>query len=326
MRILLLPFSIIFGFFVYLRNFFYKIGLLKSHKLPVFVVSIGNLTMGGTGKTPITEAVIEIYKNLGIKATVLTRGYGRRSKKIEAVELTSAVEDVGDEPLWIKTKQPSAEVIVGANRLEAFKKVGSSVQVVILDDGFQHQKIKRDKNIVLVDATASMKDYMLFPLGLAREQLSSLSRCDAIFLTKSNLADIKKLDLLKEKIKNVKKIFEVPFLFDKCVDIKNQQLELDLKGKSVLLVSGIANPTSFKKIVENQGANTVGHIEYRDHYFYTQKDVENIEQRAVQKNAEYILTTEKDATKLIKLHLTKVVGVVKLKVQISHEVENWLKF
>lgn len=325
MTVLLTPFSFLFWLVSSLRKFLYKISFLKSYDLGVPVISVGNITTGGTGKTPFVENLIELYEQKKMKVGVLTRGYGRKSKKVLEVTRNSVADDVGDEPLWLKSKHPEAIIAVGANRVAAFEYLKNKVDVVILDDGFQHYRIKRKTDIVLLDATANKNDLFLLPKGRARESLSSLKRADVVFLTKTNITSSEQLLYWRKKLADcgVKSSFDMEVSFKECINLKTNDL-INLDAKKVVLCSAIANPLSFDKVVLQQKCKILFHKIFSDHHSYSEADVRLVADDALLAGAELLLITEKDAVKWSNAEHNIAIGVVKIKTNIPVGAQKWL--
>lgn len=317
MRLLLWPFSLIFELITWLRLMFYRVGLLKSYKLPVPVISVGNLTAGGSGKTPFVDFLISEFEIKNLKVGVLTRGYGRKSSQIIKVQLDHSADDVGDEPLWLKKKHPQAEIVVGADRVKS-SKLFEKVDVVILDDGFQHFKIKRDLDIVLLDATSQASDLWLLPMGFAREKFVFINRADMVFLTKTNMASNQQIEYWTQRINSlgIDKVFKAESVYDSCFEITSKSI-LELKSKNVYLCSAIAKPHSFEWMIKNAGANVLGHQILKDHGRIDDRVQKQVLLEAKNLKADAILITEKDQMKWkeLKDH-TIPIGVLKIKTKL----------
>ena len=284
------------------RLFLYNSGILKTYKLPAYVISIGNITSGGTGKTPLTIHLASYLLSLGYKVAVLSRGY-KGSFNNSGVVLVSDGTDIladydvcGDEPYLIAKRVPKALVLVSKNRINAGKsaiKLGANV--LILDDGFQYLKLQRDENILTFDGHDLFGSGDLLPYGKLRELPDSIKRSTSIVISNPQ-EDINLTKKYSQGIKtlNVKyKIIEITSLNTK-VSLKVENVK-DLK---LLAVCGIANPESFISLLKNEGLNAMRHIFFLDHHNYVYKDVENIIKFAEKSKIENIITTEKDSIKL----------------------------
>jgi tetraacyldisaccharide 4'-kinase len=287
---ILFPISFIYGIVLFLRNYFFDIGLFSQYKSSIKVVSVGNLSVGGTGKTPHVEFLIDSFK--GTKnIAVVSRGYGRASKGLVKVELDSKSSEVGDESLQLKLKYPELTVIVAERRKDAlvFLENYTNVDLCILDDAFQHRYVARDLNILLSEyENPYFKDYVL-PSGRLREFRRGYKRSDIIIYTKcKSFKNINK-DLYSNKN-------NIPVHFSK-VDYKN--LNIENTCENIILVTGIAKPVYLKNELEKR-FKFVNHKEFKDHHAYSLKDVEMIHKlfdNLVSEN-KFIVTTEKDWVKL----------------------------
>lgn len=305
MRLFLFPFSVTYAFFVGFRNLFYDIGFFKTKKLPCCVISIGNLTVGGTGKTPTVIALVNHLLKCGISVAVLSRGYGRNSTGTVVVSDGNNIlqnwQTAGDEPILMAKKLPCVPVVVDENRfrggMEIVKKFNP--KVIILDDGFQHRALHRDINILLVNSQFHRKDNYLLPAGNLRESWSQIARSDMIFLTKTNLFE--QNSRLAAKLNS----FNKPVVNTTLeLDIKlktgfNRDLPLStLKNKRVLAVSALGSPKGFEQSLSETGAVIADHLVFRDHHKFTKTDIEKIHTKKVNTDSELIITTEKDFIKL----------------------------
>ena len=300
------PLSLLYGSAVWLRNLFFDIGLFNTIDVGVPVISVGNLTAGGTGKTPIVKEIVKILLESGKKTAVVSRGYGREStgtvivsdgKNILVDTLSS-----GDEPMMIARSIPSVIVISDEDRVRGARVAidDMGAEVIVLDDGFQHRRIHRSKNIILMDARLMPFDTMMLPAGFRREFLSSLKRADAVLITKvkdSNEADVLLTD---ERIGNVAHRFSSSFV---PTGIKHfsggamQSLEI-LKKHSVVALCGIASPDSFQKSIEGCGAVVKEMFSFEDHHQFTRNEADAVVASFHRNGADFILMTEKDGVRL----------------------------
>lgn len=326
---LLKPFQWAYGWLVQARLLMYRLRCLKPYRPPVPVISIGNLTTGGTGKTPI---VITLAKGLiaaGKTVVILSRGYGAE----QPVAYARALDPChGDEAYLIQEQVPEAIVIVGKNRVETLQRAIRDYRpdYVILDDGFQYLKLARDLNILLIDGHLLLGNEELLPLGPLREPISELSRADLVFITKSLAPDgMAKVDQWMHRYpSNPEKehlpldpsatpamtVLTVPF---QPTGLKLAQIELGKhKGKadapilelvyedqSVIAFSGIAQPDQFESDLQSLGLNVLAHMRYADHHCYTEADMAHITALFHQWEAKnpILVTTDKDLTKLRRL-------------------------
>jgi tetraacyldisaccharide 4'-kinase len=289
----------------------YNIKILPSVEFDIPVICIGNITVGGTGKTPHTEYIAGLLQKQ-FKVAVLSRGYKRTSKGFRIVTASSTVAEAGDEPVQIACKFPNVPVAVDRNRKNGIKqiiKLFPETEVILLDDAFQRRQITPGISILLTDFGRLMtRDYML-PYGNLRENVSNMKRADVIIVTKSP-ADISPMQ--KRLIE--KEIDKAPYqnLYFTSVEYNRPEPLFKTNGllsepdfskpnhTGVLLVTGIANPQPFKEFVQTI-ANEVVHIEYPDHYQFREQDIAIIREsfaRQVKSPVKYIITTEKDSIRL----------------------------
>lgn len=287
------------------RNWLYDHSLKRVHKVPAKVISVGNLTVGGTGKTPVTLALIDVLKEKGLTCGVVSRGYKRQKSGVLNVELgPQAALDFGDEPVLIKSVNPEIPVIVGEKKVAAAKKLleATPVQFLVCDDAFQHRALGRDLNLLLLDATENMRNYRVMPVGRARESLlPALKRVDYFVLTKTNLADN---DQLKDLIfwlkdKSDKPVLLAAYGFNGFRSVNGEHVPT--LRDAAYLISGVAKPETVDKVVADH-VKIVKHKTFDDHHRYTHLEVEAILDEASQLQARWILTTAKDATKLAPFH------------------------
>ena len=297
-RFLVFPLSIIFKFVTDIRNKLYDCNFLKSEKINVPVISVGNLSTGGTGKTPLVDFIIYNLKR-DYNISVLSRGYNRKSKGFIEIKNSDNPSLVGDEPFLIKSNHSEVLVFACEDRVEGAKKIISenNTNLILLDDAFQHRKISRNLDIVLTDYNNLFyKDYLL-PYGNLRESRNNINRADVIIVTKCPL-DFNKADAIKIKNQiNPKKTQSLFFSQIKYSEILFGFKELSFKSirnSKLTLVTGIANSQPLKEYLKKNNVN-FDHFDYPDHYNYSRKDVNKI--LATTKN-NIILTTKKDYYKL----------------------------
>ncbi|MGM0568807.1 MAG: tetraacyldisaccharide 4'-kinase [Elusimicrobiota bacterium] len=289
-------------------SFFYKKalslhrGLSRAKSAGVPVISVGNITVGGTGKTPF---VMKIMGDIGgkVKKAVVSRGYGRKGSKPFEVESGDDYVKSGDEPLMIKRRFPDSVVIVNKNRYRGAREAADKgCRVVILDDGFQSWEIKKDLNIVLVDAVNPFGSGKLFPFGSLREPENSLSRADIVVVTRCNRTDGGSFDKIKEKIQSFApraQILSAGEKLSKFVSVFNSQKRDAgfLSGKRLMCFSAIGRNSAFHRMLEEKKAVIVEKREKRDHHRWKENEIKKFVSEAAQKNLR-LVTTEKDAIKL----------------------------
>ena len=279
--------SLIYALAIYLRALFYKFGIFKAEKANLKVISVGNITLGGTGKTPFVIMLAKIFaEEMKKNVCVLIRGYG------------------WDEQAMLKKNLPDIPVLVGENRARSCRRAirlyGSDT--ALLDDGFQHWELERDLNIVLIDSRNPFGNGSLFPRGILREPKESIKRADIVVFTKVPKTgnDINKL---KEELKaiNEKLVFaearhEPEHFYNPR---KKDIVGLDsVKGKRVILISSIGDPAYFEDTIKGLSADIAEHIIFPDHHDYRAKDIDKIKAICGERKFDYLVTTEKDAIKL----------------------------
>lgn len=275
--------------------------LLSVNHVSVPVISVGNITAGGTGKTPFVELLVKLLTLKGNKVAVVSRGYRRRSSGTVIVSdghaLLETAEHSGDEPYQIAAKFRSAVVVVDAHRYQAAKLSVEkfNVDVVLLDDGFQHRSLHRDLDIVMIDEDQSVRRKRLLPAGLMREPLSSLRRADVLVRSSGdggNTGDTRRFD--SKPVVTVRRIPKTVELIDRS---KARPVR-DLRDTQCIAFCGIGNPQSFRRTLDETGLHVKEFFIFGDHYPYSQRDMANIEECAKKLATEFVVTTEKDAVRL----------------------------
>lgn len=284
--------SVPYGMTVRLRNCLYDWGLLASHRARVPVISVGNLTLGGTGKTPCVEWIARYFRQHDVRVAILSRGYGgREGRNDEALVLEENLADVPH--LQDPDRVALAETAV--TELES--------EVLVLDDGFQHRRLHRDLDIVLIDATNPWGHGRLFPAGLLREPVSSLARAHMALLTRCDLVDREELRKLTDRVQRLAPAAAVaatrhrPACFVNS-DGATRNLE-ELAGRSAAAFCGLGNPDAFERTLANLNINVVAFRTFADHHEYTRTDVEDLRAWGQgQPEGLPLLTTQKDLVKL----------------------------
>ena len=309
---LLLSTGSIFYFLAYkTRLLFYKLGFFKTTKVSSIVISIGNITCGGTGKTPLTIEIAKYLINKGFKVAVLSRGYKRKitdnkSKKNVLVsdgeEILTDAEQSGDEPYLIAKNVPKAIVLSGRDRIQtAQSAIKLGANILILDDGFQYLKLHRDENILILDEENPYDNGYLLPAGELRELPDSIKRATSIVLSNSRNTALKTetLNKIKKHVPN-KPTIEMSYRIKslKGMNIVKTINPNEIKDKKVIVFSGIGNPQLFSNSLIEAGLDILEHIIFSDHHNYKFEDISKIINIAKQHNIENIVTTEKDAVKI----------------------------
>lgn len=296
--------SIFYGIGSAFKNYLYDKNILKAKKVNAFVISIGNFTTGGVGKTPVVAEIAKYFVDKGEKVAIISRGYGGKldNKKVnvisDGINLYYKADMAGDEPYWLAVNLNMCAVLTCSNRIKAaeyaINKLG--VTKIILDDGFQHRKIARDLNIVLVDSDKMFGNENLLPAGPLREGIESFKRVDKLVIMSKNIdhARAEKVARIMGKKQGVK-TFVCKVEPDYCYNIvSGEHLK---KGEVITALSAIGQPEQFYKFLEKD-YEIKDKITYDDHHQYSLKDVKNIEG--------IIVTTEKDAVKLALLNQNNI--------------------
>ncbi len=308
---MLSPLGWLYGKIINKRNDLYKNGSLKSRTLGVPTISVGNITMGGTGKTPLVAIIAEILFERGEKVCIISRGYKRANEKervlvSDSKQILVDVKKAGDEPFELANKLVGkAFVVADSNRVEAglWAKEEFGITAFVLDDGFQHLKVKRDLDIVTIDATNPFGNSKTLPAGVLREPLENLRRADLFVITRANIAN--NIQIIKEKIRSYNKYAPIISARNKVAGLAELSnpphgiaIDEQQTGKNYLPFCALGNPDNFFNQLIDEKFNVVGTQRFKDHHFYTQKDIEILEDKARIKNADVLLTTAKDAVKL----------------------------
>lgn len=288
LRAILLICSFFYRIAVILRNLLFDISIFRKAKVDAAVVSVGNITTGGTGKTPLVAWLCNYFAERNVTTAVLTRGYKLKDC------------DLADEPVILAKNCPKAEIIVNADRTAGAKKAITerNAKLLIMDDGFQHRKLARDVDIVAVDATEPFGCEKLLPAGFLREPVSSLKRADAVVITRINQTRPGKIDEIKKRILNISPniVFASAIHKPICARlIKDKQIAVnELAGKRLYAFCGIGNPDAFFQTLAELALNIVAARVYNDHHRYTESDITEICEDGRYKQAEMIITTQKD--------------------------------
>jgi len=287
---------------VALEKIAYRRGWLKARRLSRPVVSVGNLTAGGTGKTPLTAFIADRLRMRGLRPAILTRGYGRRSRGIIALEPASErspdPREVGDEPALLARKLPGIPIVVCADRYRAgcLAEEMFGVDLHLLDDGFQHFRLARDVDIVVLDTTQEPTGLGSKMGGWRREFYSALERAHVVVLTRTELGDPRPIESRVARVNPQAKIFRATTRLGALAELTgNRLLAADtLQGKPVLAFCGIGNPQAFWADLRRWGFSLLGEVAFRDHHLYTPRALNRLISRARASGAEALVTTEKD--------------------------------
>ena len=308
LRYALFPLAMLYWGILFWRNIFYTFGFFISRKLPTKVISIGNITAGGTGKTPAVIYLAKLFLKKGLNVGVLSRGYGRKTAGTQLVtDGEKPVDDwrnFGDEPTLIAQKLPGVPIVVDSNRHRGgtFLVKNFGPDIVIMDDAFQHRAIERDIDIVLINSQDTRTEHRLLPYGFLREPWMSLKRADILIFTKSNIK--KPATFLIAMAKQTKRPwFQSELISGLAISIDGKTKEMK-KGMKILAISAIGDNRGFIQTLKNTGFYIVDTMTFIDHYAYTQDDVEKAKKKIMNSTAEMAITTTKDEVKLSQLDLS----------------------
>jgi tetraacyldisaccharide 4'-kinase len=320
-NLLLTPLSKIFEVISQTRFKLYKNNILKTKTLNCKTISVGNITVGGTGKTPLVAFIAEFLANNGEKVCVLTRGYGRENpnKRVlvsDGKTIFSNAKESGDEPFELAEKLlGKAAVISDKKRFDAGKWANKNLGITafILDDGFQHIQLKRDLDIICIDATNPFGNHKLLPKGALRESLDSLRRADVIVITRVNL--VESSYLVQQLIVEIQNFTDAPIFVSRNKIIHNSEFI----NINCFAFCGLGNPHNFFNQLKQDGIEASGTKIFRDHYKYLQDDVVEIERLAKNCGAKMLLTTAKDGVKLKNLEFSMPIEIVESKLVFDNE-------
>jgi tetraacyldisaccharide 4'-kinase len=299
--------SIFYYFLVKVRLVLYKVSLLKTKVLPKRVISVGNMTVGGTGKTPTVLALARFFQKNGVRVAILSRGYGRSDPN--SIRVVSDGQQVfispalaGEEAYLLAKELKGVIVAVGKNRFRTgqFLLKKYEIDLFILDDGYQHLNLYRGTNILLLDSAAPFGNSYLLPRGILREPISAIKRASMILLAGKGNLDIQTGEY-SECLKTIRiPKYSVRFLPAGFVNMTTSEYHSGetFGGKTAVLVSGIGNPKSFRSLVESFQIEVVRELVFPDHHSYFPDDIEAIADIARSRKADFIITTDKDAVKL----------------------------
>ena len=301
------PLSWVYGCIVGFRNFLFDVGVLKSRAFSVPIISVGNITVGGTGKTPHVEYLVRLLKNQ-VSVAVLSRGYKRKSKGFVVANEQTTAREIGDEPYQMKQKFPHVTIAVDKNRvhgIETLTSQGRGVDVILLDDAFQHRYVKPGVNILLVDYHRLIIYDKLLPAGRLREPLTGKNRADIVIVTKCP-KDLKPMNFrVITKAMDLyayQSLYFTTLVYDEPRHLFNNKVRplTDIPpDEHVLLLSGIASPEQFIEDLSGLKAH-LSTLTFPDHHDFSRKDVQHINETfAALPSPKSIITTEKDAARLV---------------------------
>jgi len=308
-RILLLPFALIYWLIIAIRKWMYDKKIFHSASFGLPLVCVGNLSVGGTGKSPMVEYLVMMLKN-NFKVATLSRGYKRKTKGYALADANSTALEVGDEPMQFHLKFPDIPVAVGEQRLEAIPELlhdKPETEVIILDDAFQHRAIKAGLNILLTDHDNLFTRDFYLPTGDLRDLKSNYKRAEVIVVTKCppGITIEEKEEIIKEiNPLPTQKFFFTAIEYGKPYHISTKLVTELNEKKEVLLVTGIANPRPLKYFLE-KNSKAYYMMQYADHHIFTIDDLKDMKKRfeSIDTSNKIMLTTEKDAVRLVKFNL-----------------------
>ena len=331
MKILLFPLTLLslpYGGVVRLRAFLYSAGVLETKRLPSPVISIGNMTVGGTGKTPLVMTLARGLMRRGIPVAILSRGYKGKNVSDPVVSDGQNIflppEESGDEPYLLSQSLRGVPVLVGKDRFTngqlALRRF--TMKGFLLDDGFQHLPLHRDLNILLIDSRVGFGDRHLLPRGILREPLSQLRRAHLFLLTKTEHPEA--CQVLETELRQIHPSAPIFHSHYEPVGLIGPKEEWEaphsLKGKKVFAFSGIANPDSFSSLLRKCGMEIVKEAIFPDHHRYTEKDLASIRENS--RGTDRVVTTEKDMLKLRNLDLANLsLRALRIELKIWEEEE-----
>ena len=303
--------SLIYGLIVRLLA---AINLARPKRLDPKIISVGNITLGGTGKTTLVEYIARLLKQKGSRVAIISRGYKRRPEG-----------DLGDEPYMLSINLKGVPVLAGPDRIGLIKKAARehSAKTIILDDAFQQWKIKKDLEIVAIDAASFLGNKHMIPRGVLREPVSALRRADVFALTKTDLTgDIRGAEEMLSGLNPRALIIHCihqPIGLYKITTPENLESMGILRGKKIAALSGIGDPDSFEKLLNNLGAYIGLSLQYPDHHDYQNRELVEIAQKTKAANIDTVITTQKDAARLSGLH-AETIGVQILVLRIELKI------
>ncbi len=311
LRIILSPLTVLYRLTIKLRNYLFDKDFFHQTKVECKIISVGNLTVGGSGKTPLVIMLAKYFKTQNINVGVLSRGYGRNTKGYlltsNEKEIFSNVNEAGDEIILI-ANECKVSTAVSEKRVEGINKFlmdMPDLELVILDDAFQHRWIARDMDILIVEqkflSNVNSTEQLLLPLGSMREPFEAIERADVVLINRKFSTKIEIPFRLKKYFEN-KKVFHCCYKVTGIFDVKsNKKYSLkEFEGQHSLVVCGIAKPFSFLRVLQENNINVKNKLIFKDHKNYTLKEIENIRKEFYNTNSYSVLTTQKDAVKLMK--------------------------
>ncbi len=328
------PFSPLYSWLMTTRAALYKKDIFKRYTLPVPVISIGNLTMGGSGKTPVIMALAQWLRDCGYRPAVISRGYGGKAAEKYNIVATDkkvllSADEAGDEPFMLATTLKGVPVITGKSRIHPCQYAVNELRadIILLDDGFQHMAINRTIDMVLFNATTLAGDSRVFPGGVLREPVNALGRCHAFMLTgvtESNRTRAEKFAALLKKRFPDKPLFFANFTQEKSDSVVGRKTVINSSdlGRAYGFCA-IANPVRFQESIEATGVDLVHFKSFRDHKKYCQQSMDTICSEAAAYDASSLITTTKDFVKISSLKRTLPLYVLNMKIELDRTFKEY---
>ena len=303
--IFLYPISMIYRLLIFIRNLLFTNNLLNKKSLPCKVVSVGNISIGGSGKTPMVEYLSKHFQEKGKNVGIISRGYKRNSKETLIVTdgniKPDSWEKFGDEPYLLAHNLNNVPIVVSKSKYEAGMLLinNFNTEIIIIDDGFQHRSLHRDLDIVLINSKDKYENHKLLPIGQLREPFDNINRSDLVILTKSNLYQNNTYLINKIEKMKLSYIFSKIIIDDNMITISGEKVKTSLiNGENIYIMSALGDSKGFEETINKTGAIIKGHKRFSDHYNYNTKDIQKIEKNAIKSNAKFLITTEKDMVKI----------------------------
>ena len=320
MKSLKIIISLIYSILVSVRSGLYNLKILKTYKFDVPIISIGNLTIGGSCKTPMVVHIAKMLKGNQFKPCIISRGYKRKDNHMKLVVVNDdkpSIDEVGDEVYMISKSLPGTPIVIADKKVAAIDYAINNldVNIIILDDGFQSLSVHRNIDIVMINALLKEKDYNIFPYGMAREKIDSLKRADLIIITKNNLSDNSDISFVTKHNKNT---MGLDIVFS-LIEDNNTVMQNDLQTLKLIPVCGIADPDSFIRGINSLGINTVGKKIFSDHHHYSENDIENLKNDIENNSCDGVVTTYKDLYKIKKIHSDIKIYIIKMDLKMNED-------
>lgn len=314
------------------REWLYERGVLRANRLACPVVSVGNLTVGGTGKTPAVELAVKTLTDLGCRPAVVSRGYRRQSSGVQVVADTASIrldaDEAGDEPFLLARRMPGIPIVVGSSRYEAARlavqRFGTTA--IVLDDGFQHRTLVKDLEIVMVRARNPWGNGQLLPHGPLREPLAALARADLVVAATLGGEDLGEVERTVAAYAPTVPVIRARYVAVECWEAERMRPHPvgDLGGGPLLAFAGIASPDAFRRTLAGLGVKVVDMVALADHHWYTAAELRELATRARAIGASGLVTTEKDWVRLRRLLLPPCpVYVVSIRLELTAGEDAW---